>query len=1299
MTQRQTGGGDGFRFETALVADDWRDLTQGEVIVQDTSFTAEQTEVAEIYSGLKERIWPDVWYELIQGAFEYNDWTKGVPEVIITYADGESVSLQAFVRSWPQTRRAVQRVTIQNHINGGTGLRPSNTYFTQHQEKAGATEFSKHGRGLKVALTAIASQQLAAAVTFESYAPQIGSWFGQARMAEDRDPQAPDYYQVAYKTTQNEQVQHTKFTVEAPSHLMLEALVQLQDWFLPLHPDYQFSPLSDPMVALQHRTINHATLVRETSVSAAESTYTPAEKQYVENTLPENGRAEIISLRLLPDLPRGKLNWLYVDGWRVTDSSKNFANIYAFSGMSKNVDQSRNPSRSNDSLHVEGNFESLIADTLYFVHDSEVFYRIFKYGWNDHSCAEWANDFLNSELLASFPETLEAVTRAVYRFLVEKGIQVPVYITETESLADEVTEEYGIPALYVNSGNWSRILLKTGLVRSVAFFLKEEAEKQKIAAEARLKAIGILEQAVSTGEVVKLQRQPFTAEQQHQWLSELAYILAGYDGVMQYDEKNLTVTLNLNNHAVDGLPNSISQLNELGKLINRFYALFGGVVFTTVESYEEKNAAYMNFSFSPNADTRGNHSLNINQGKLVPGEKRGVVVAFKLNQLNRDIVVQDRENLRGFFEYLAKNLQKISYPDGRINSDAYGASELAQYHPQAYLMNKLRTQRESITAEMEKQLAAMNAVLEKAGLPQMTMADFAEKPNESTAAEKPPKTVAKHKGMFRGQLPLDEKGRKFASPFDNKKIKNGPRTFDKTIDLGHPDEAWGLSSLGEEEALLQTSLEKTWYERWRQELRDSLEKALKALVNPDISFNPGPGQFKINRYLVHSVDSSYSALSVQDYQPLPKALQRRRLFGKTSITFNKPDPSTELRGLPCPYGYRPIGYFTRSGAEVYFSGMPERGYFGFRSPKGIEAGLTVYFEPIPDFADTAKPDEYEAGVKVIEDNLLPHWQDLIAGLRASSLTDKQKVDVLLRAWKRNQSYKKEQRTFDMYQGMSGYMLATAAANFAEGNCGYIDLGFIGLVSTLFPTRSIKSFLFTGSGLDVSNNRHGLSQVYIDGRWVAIEAQGRYVEQGYEIEPVPEESRAEIEALFNEVPESLLSGSFAGLGLAEGRVATVDRSRVVPTMQLAMLFASLQAVGVNVQTLIGRGQVLFEPGDNMTSRDLMRTIKRLSVSVGLGLVGVQLLDVAATKLVEIAVNYRIALEGLPAAAIFDKIYQDLNFLGDPRTMMVLVILLTVAAWQGGYEFGRFEKEPDLSNPVPTNPAVVPAVVKEPSYDRS
>jgi hypothetical protein len=434
-------------------------------------------------------------------------------------------------------------------------------------------------------------------------------------------------------------------------------------------------------------------------------------------------------------------------------------------------------------------------------------------------------------------------------------------------------------------------------------------------------------------------------------------------------------------------------------------------------------------------------------------------------------------------------------------------------------------------------------------------------------------------------------------------------------------------------------------------------------------------------------------VSIKDYQPLTKALARKRLANTTSITFNKPDANTEVRGLPCPYGYRPIGYYNKSGTEVFFSGMPDRGFFGLRSDKGIEAGLTVYFEPIPDFADTTEPDEYEASTKVIEDHLNEHWQDLIAGLRVSSLTDKQKVDVLLRAWKRNQSYKKAQTTFDMYQGLSGVQLATTVVNLSEGNCGYIDLGFIGLVSTLLPTRSVKSLLFNGRGLDINKARHGLSQVYIDGRWVAIEAQGAYVQPGYEIEPVPDDSRLEIEALIDAVPQSLLSGSNSEMGLTDGMVATGQESRIVPTMTLAMLFTGLQAVGINVRSLMEKNQNEMTSDEKMAAQEVRGILSKLAAITGVGVVGAELLQSLSWKLAEIAVNYRFAIEGQPAALIFDRINESLSVLTDFRLMAALVVLLTSTAWYGGYTFGFHDGKGSQLNLIPTESAAAPAEVKE------
>jgi hypothetical protein len=230
-------------------------LQTGEVHARDTSYVARTNEVKAMVQATKEKQWPGLWYEILQGAWDWNDWKKGPPEILVYYSGKDSPiplsqyltersNLEGRLRFLP----TVDRVEVVNYIREGTGLRPRHVALTEHDEQSGDTKtLGLHGRGLSIATTAAIAGSMAEKITFLSSPQDMGTWYGEACMATDEvDPTYPPSLRLKYKNDKQHPIDTTAIAVHKPSEELLKALVELPNWFLPTNANYRFRRLSRP---------------------------------------------------------------------------------------------------------------------------------------------------------------------------------------------------------------------------------------------------------------------------------------------------------------------------------------------------------------------------------------------------------------------------------------------------------------------------------------------------------------------------------------------------------------------------------------------------------------------------------------------------------------------------------------------------------------------------------------------------------------------------------------------------------------------------------------------------------------------------------------------------------------------------------------------------------------------------------------------------------------------------------------------------------------------------------------------
>ncbi len=1183
-----------------------RDLNCGEVRTKDTSYLKSQNEVSDMVKATKELKWPGFWYELLQGAWDYNDWSKGSPQITITFAGGESISLAQFVSECAAAgglkklkRGRIQEVSVSNNIRGDTGLRPVNVVLTDHDEKDGKKPLGTHGRGLKIASTCVFAGELAKAISYESWVPEMGMWYGEAGMHRDEDdPKAPENFQIKYKRNKELQTDRTVIRVTEPAEDLVEALISFQDWFLPVNGNYRFQRMEAqsadmvPNRATIFANKKHAQEPHDAAVTPSELRWTYGQNKLDEADGVEPPRVEILSRELLPTAPN-PINFVFIDGLRVGVPGATFCQIYAFWGWGKGTSHGYNPGRSNDSLKMTGDIDDLLAKTLTLNTNAAVFLEIMVANLNGHKTYE-GTEVSYLDALAGNAASKSALTHAWEELRMATNSPADVLITDSKDDYDRAKREQKV-ALFLPK-RWTAILCEIipGLTTAGTVFsqefeevqAKERATRQAMelqqremearvvrekeeAIEQYRKSRGIVKEASNTGEVIKMARPENKQITLQLALLHLVHALAMDGGrVVSGDPKKLILEMRAG--GFDQLPNNTNSLDVLGEFLKLYLVVFGSDAIAELKIVRQEKGVYFNFARSKKADSFGNYTIEVQQGELELPHDSWVQLELSLPDTTDDnastgearqpLTSVDGEDLdcAGYHDVLTQAIRAISNLDGTVDRNVYMASEYFALYPAAEARMRLRMEIEKTQLEMKLLFDEQNKLRVRSGLKPLPYPDELKTtrprkvglgagmglpPAEAdlTPAEEEEKTKQNREHSAARKL-----RQKMSNILTGNEILDDVPVDSEIISMIHPDSVPGLSEKGDVERMQMVLAELPIGERMRATLAEKMREILNRVAVPDFSLSSGEW-LHLRGYLIDHINPAHSITTTDNYDALP-ALPFTEMQANPCLRFNK-KIIAGLYSIPCPPGFHPVAVSHPGGPNIglHFSGNLEKNVFAMNLEKDVPPGLSFYFEPTKT-VDRSLPDQRECEVTADESSLAEHWFNLITSIRESSLTDKQKVDVIIRAWVKAFNYSKEQKAFDEYTDSRGIKkkFTTDIINKSIGNCGYATQGILGLLTLIgIPTRDVAAFLHDGGGnFSRQGNYHGMVQVYIDNRWVLIEPQSGYVQEGYETEELPTTVRTEFENLLGEIPRRYLESARTVAALPD--VVGEDENEI-PTM--------------------------------------------------------------------------------------------------------------------------------------------------------
>ncbi len=1122
------------------------DLEIGDVKSRDTSYLGEQNEVRDMVRAVsnERNPWPGYWYEILQGALDFNDWSKGPPEIKVYYEGNEEpVSYVHFLSDQKKVGskivgvlglKKISKVEVCNHIRRGEGLRPGNVVLTQHDSKEEDQTLGAHGRGLKIATTATYAGKLAKGITFRSWVPEVGAWYGEAGLVKDPvDPKSPEFFQLKYKRDQSIFIDETIITVHEPGKALIDALSVLPQWFLPANSAYEYcrmEPQQNSRVPNRYTVFANRYLVRKPNQAGFEPhqlrSWGLESLTGTEGTEPP--RVEILPAELTGTTPIN-IDFMYVDGLRVKVEGVRFAHVYSVWGFRNGIG-GYNPRRSNDSLLLLGDAKGLLANSIALCRDPEILADTLQANINQ-TVSTSEGYFYSWDLapLYNSSDGRRSVEMSWQTLRQRLGIFGDAYVTSSSESYKRARRE-GKPTVYINSQGWVSILaecvpnlqtvdavfeaeatqekakLDAERRRAVELAANAERDKQraiKEAIEAERRARGVLVEAQATGEVilVEAERDPMTALEIIQL--QLINTLALHRGRLIETDVASQAVFVMNSGAFDRVPTNVRQLDAVGGVVQTAISLFGDTIDFEVRVTVHGNGVFFKFTPSKGIDSRGNYAMQVQQGKLIAdtGDEVRLILTPKNANVEGSGTTQVSKDYLHFISQMGAACSSLQDDAGHIVLDRYVQSTYYDRYPPARTLIRMRRAQEEITQRTKDEFAAMNELRRKAGLPLL---------------EDP---FAKSEKSIEGtSLSSDELYRD--TPLPETHIMGDVSIAEPILYLIRPDSVPGLSQYGETERRQILLDERTYRERLRQLLTDRLKEVLQRQIAPDFTLASGDHS-KIRGYLISHINPERGGITTADYQIMPPLpFQDRR--GCAKLRFNK-KIAPGLNTLLCPPGYRPVAYSHPGGSRaITFAGHSESNMYAFSIQEEMPAGLTFYYEKRDDYKDTTQPSTKQLEVGATIDGLADHWMNLINAINESQLSPKEKTDVIIRAWVKAFNYDKTQKTYDLYENVRDMPNAfrTEIINQAIGNCGYATQGLLGLFSLAhIPVRDVACFLSDGFGnFSRMHNYHGTLQVFLNDQWVLIEPQVGYLEDGFNIDNIPDACRDQYKSLLEAIPD-------------------------------------------------------------------------------------------------------------------------------------------------------------------------------------
>lgn len=1135
------------------------DSADPSIRTRETSFVPTTNEITAMISATRNDYWSGLWYELLQGALDYNNSQQGPPDIVVYLKDPvRQVEYAAFLSLAGDSGfdyGQVARVEVRNHLRSPKeGLKPTHIARMEHVQTDDSRTLGEHGRGLSIASTAIVGGGLGTSIDYCSRTPELGTWIGKGIMITDPDDSsATPYFGLKYKRLESEgeagQTEMTIIGVNEPVPELVEALKQLSVNFLPASPHYRFCRMERGTIQADASRLTmfvgamNKREATDTSVAFlhAKNAYGLPLDDHIKETEPT--RVEI-----LPPLfgEEGPCTYVYTDGLKVK-TEKKWALPWSFWGF-KHANDGYRAGRTNDSVRLAGNPRALIGDALQEA-PADVLEIVLSHNIGTNETAEGELDTyeldpseLSVEGRVRFSQAWNAVLERMGHYPTGVLIAGP-----SSTLPASGVHTDGRPIIVINSKAFLNVLENcipgqqsySEALRRERYEMERELERQREAhrrelqrqkeeREADIKQAlqqdrerrGVSKEAVPTDEVIKVGNPEDPQVARELLFSKLLHELAFHEGLLVEDGEDGSMSFDLNPARFDRIPrNANDELGELSPVFRNFVALYGEGADLEIRIVKGKETTYYAFDRQDRLDTHGNISIAIRTGELIHPGHDMVRISFRPRARSET----NERALRGYADFRTELINTALHfqgPDHRINYELYADSPYGKAYPAIDTRIRMRAEMDALLALQQQIVGKYGSILQKRR-EQRRLAGVGEEHEYGVDHTRLLSLLEREREAHRApSLPS------YRDTHPEREVSNERLTgLEDVLFLVDPRSHLGLSRRSHKRRReMGAEAEEAYYRSLAERITN---EAIRTQYTPDFTMFTGPRSDIVTAgYLVNHISSQFSDVADSQFEYM--ALPRRKfaLDGRVAVTFGK-TIKRGSSGLVHPPGFKPMGYYHADPeVNITFSMLPGKGMYSFRSEADIPKGLIFYYEPDYD-SDTSEPDEKERAGLVRDEELGEGWRELVTLLRAElgvqRIDDKTATDLLLHAWTLAFTYSDTQDSFDQYKDLAGVAFTEKIINLADGNCGYAARGFTGLCKAVgLPVREIGSYLSGTGHFDQGKNYHAMNEVYIGGRWVLIEPQSGYVDRQIKlgtVNDIPKHVREPLRAIVKKLPRT------------------------------------------------------------------------------------------------------------------------------------------------------------------------------------
>ena len=643
------------RFPWSANAKQEPEISASKRLTIETSFVADSPPVKRMRQAFEKK-GALVWYELLQNAYDYNDYSKGQPTVIIVFKDGTRKSLSELTR--PPLSIAVDRVEIINHIQTvreglsykQRGLDPFEIGNIDHG--GDDSTLGEHGWGGTNAAALLTADKHCRAILYRSVMQDGTPYVAVGGMTIRSEKQEKPRFTLEVALQPAEKLTETTITIDQPDQKILDLLLKVSDEFLYANPKYRgygFAGAGEKREPVPNqfsmtgvsRDEPHATVFSDADMRMIFPNNIAFEKN-------GSGRQTLAVEILSPNIfanPKLKPPPVFTGGLRVEGIYIN-ALPWNFMGFKRDqvIDHRFRADRSTDSRSLEGFPIRLMCLVLARCDNPDVHYTILKTILKD-KCFEGEIDKYDFSNWLS-PGAKVAIGVAYRRLLTEKKLSVEKTVAVDDAEIATRLKINKMPSIVLNPSAYIKALSYIGLTRSTSAVVKDQVEFSK------------------TNERISLDDEPVATSELEQNLLAWA---ARWGGQANFSED--TLTLNLRDFRVSHSPNRL--LEFTGKtidVIRQLISLYGDVFEVELQAFGQKSSVEFGFSVD---SINGMRHADVHRAQIdeLPG-KVGLELRLKLRSKKRPQDLAQLQSLRqllashtnaeGFITYSsAKELQKL----------------------------------------------------------------------------------------------------------------------------------------------------------------------------------------------------------------------------------------------------------------------------------------------------------------------------------------------------------------------------------------------------------------------------------------------------------------------------------------------------------------------------------------------------------------------------------------------------------------------------------------------------------------